>query len=356
MSRRKWLPESVTEWTDRHGKKRYRYRKKGHPSHNFRAAPGTPAFMEEYRLASAAEPVSKSPRAELGTFDALCESFYRTPGWLRMAASSRKTYGGVIERFRESTSKAGKRRGGLQVAELTTARIDAILADMADRPGAANMLRKTLKRLLRHAVKIGMVRTNAAEMTDRYKAGPGHHTWTDEEIEQFRARWPYGTKARLTLELALNTAARRCNVAALERSMLRRGKFHIEHVKGCDPTIVAAAPETLAAIEAMGLTGIGHFVVTDYGKPFSVAGLGNKFREWCDAAGLKHCTIHGLRKAQSRRLAEAGATVLEGRAVTGHKSDATFAYYAEKADRERMADAAMANLANRLGNGSGENQ
>jgi hypothetical protein len=36
--------------------------------------------------------------------------------------------------------------------------------------------------------------------------------------------------------------------------------------------------------------------------------------------------------------------VLEGRAVTGHKSDATFAYCAEKADRERMADAAIARV------------
>lgn len=346
--RKRWLPDHVTEWTDRHGKKRYRYRKAGQPTHNFRSAPGTPGFLAELAAAQAAQPAKPFPKVAPGSFDALCESFYRTPGWLRMAPSSRKTYGGVIERFRESKTKSGVRRGGLMVRDLTTAKIDAILATMADRPGAANMLRKTLKRLLRHAVKIGMVKTNAAELTDRYRAGPGWHTWTDDEIEQFRARWPYGTKARLTLELALNTAARRCNVAALERSMLIRGKFHITHVKGCDPTVVPATPEALAAIEAMGLTGIGHFIVTDYGKPFSVAGLGNKFREWCDQAKLKGCTMHGLRKAQSRRLAEAGATMLEGRAVTGHKSDSTFAYYAEKADRERLADAAMANLVNRL--------
>lgn len=348
--RKKWLPENVSEYRDRHGKKRYRFRKKGLPSREMRFVPGTAEFMSEYREACQAAGAPAAPRAKAGTFDALCESFYQTPGWTGMAANSRKTYGGVIERFRESKTKRGERRGDLPVASMTTKALDSIFADMADRPGAANMLRKTLKRLLKHAVKIELIDSNPALATDRYKTGPGLHTWTDEEIEQYRAHWAYGTKARLAMELALNTAARRCNVAALERAMLRNGKFHIEHVKGCDPTIVRASSEALLAIEAMGVTGIGHFLVTAHGKAFSVAGFGNKFRDWCNAAGLPQCSLHGLRKAQSRRLAEAGATVLEGRAVTGHKTDATFAYYAEKANREVLADAAMTNLENRFGN------
>ena len=35
--------------------------------------------------------------------------------------------------------------------------------------------------------------------------------------------------------------------------------------------------------------------------------FGNKFREWCDEAGLRHCSAHGLRKAAATRLAEHGA-------------------------------------------------
>ena len=31
--------------------------------------------------------------------------------------------------------------------------------------------------------------------------------------------------------------------------------------------------------------------------------FGNKMREWCNQAGLPHCSAHGLRKAMSRRLA-----------------------------------------------------
>jgi hypothetical protein len=45
------------------------------------------------------------------------------------------------------------------------------------------------------------------------------------------------------------------------------------------------------------------FLVTEFGKPFSSAGFGNWFREQCNAAGLKQCSAHGLRKAACRRLA-----------------------------------------------------
>jgi integrase len=44
-------------------------------------------------------------------------------------------------------------------------------------------------------------------------------------------------------------------------------------------------------------------------KPLSrAAGFGMRFREWCDTAGLPHCSAHGLRKASATLLAERGAS------------------------------------------------
>ena len=51
----------------------------------------------------------------------------------------------------------------------------------------------------------------------------------------------------------------------------------------------------------------------------------------------------------ARRLAEAGVSTLEGRAVTGHKSDAMFAHYAEKANRKTMANRALNIVSDALG-------
>jgi len=41
---------------------------------------------------------------------------------------------------------------------------------------------------------------------------------------------------------------------------------------------------------------------------FGRRGFGGKFRDWCNQAGLPHCSAHGLRKATAARLAERGAS------------------------------------------------
>jgi hypothetical protein len=35
------------------------------------------------------------------------------------------------------------------------------------------------------------------------------------------------------------------------------------------------------------------WLVTHQGRPFTVAGFGNKMRQWCDEAGLPHCSAQG---------------------------------------------------------------
>ncbi|WP_145611923.1 hypothetical protein [Rhizobium mongolense] len=61
------------------------------------------------------------------------------------------------------------------------------------------------------------------------------------------------------------------------------------------------------------------YLVTEYGKPFSVNGLGNKMRDCCDEAGLFHCSMHGLRKAGATIAAENGATDDELMALAGQR-------------------------------------
>jgi hypothetical protein len=53
----------------------------------------------------------------------------------------------------------------------------------------------------------------------------GHHTWTDEEIAQYRAHWPLGTQQRLVMEFALETASRRGEVVRFGPQHVRNGRF-----------------------------------------------------------------------------------------------------------------------------------
>jgi hypothetical protein len=48
--------------------------------------------------------------------------------------------------------------------------------------------------------------------------------------------------------------------------------------------------------------------VTEFGRPFTSLGFGNRVRAWCDEAGLPHCSSHGVRKAGATIAANNGAS------------------------------------------------
>lgn len=342
VAKKRWLPDHVTEYHDRHGKPRYRFRRAGFPTYSFKSSPGTPEFMTEYRACVERVAVPTTARTTPGTFDDLISRYYASPAWRgRMKPSSQATYRNIIERFRA-------KHGDKPVAKVETRHLDKILGDMADRPAAANNLRKVLKRLFAYAVKIGLRRDNPAAATDSFKAGDGFHTWTEEEIAQFEERWALGTKPRLALALLLYTGQRRSDIIRMGRKDVRDGRIVVTQQKTGNSGAIGMLSELREAIEAMPVIGVETFLITEFGKPFTAAGFGNWFREQCDAAGLTHCTSHGLRKAMSRRLAESGATPAQGRAVTLHKTDREFAYYAQMADQQLLADEALANLPKRV--------
>jgi integrase len=91
-------------------------------------------------------------------------------------------------------------------------------------------------------------------------------------------------------------------------------------------------------------TGDLTFLITDYGKPFTAAGLGGWFRERCDEAGLPHCSAHGLRKAGASIAAENGASPHQLMAIFGWLTLKEAERYTQAARRKRMARDGMAFL------------
>ena len=338
------LPLYVSEFADRHGKYRLRFRRKGQATYYFRNPYPSDAFWEEYAACRSGVAAPKieagAGRARHGSIDDLIIRFYRSPGWQGMTKeSSRRTYRSIIEQFRA-------KHGTKPVAGVRVEHLDAILGGMGATPSAANNLRKVLRRLFAYAVKIGLRPDNPALLTDSFKIhSSGFHTWTEEEIEQFQARHPIGTKARLALELMLWTGQRgRSDVARFGRQHVEKGRIRLRQTKTGTPQFIKIEPPLQAAIDAMP-AGNMTFIVTEFGKPFTPAGFGNWFRDRCDEAGLPQCSAHGLRKAMSRRLAELGASHSEGKAVTGHKTDREFSRYAAEADQVHLSDRALDRLA-----------
>ena len=152
------------------------------------------------------------------------------------------------------------------------------------------------------------------------------------------------------MALLLYTACRREDAARLGPQHLRDGRIRYrqaknEHRSPVDLDI-PVRPDLQQVIDA---APSGHlmFLTTAYGRPSSTAGFGNKFRDWCNEAGLPHCSAHGLRKAAAARLAERGATAHEIMAITGHRSLEEVERYTRAARQGRLADAAMTKFKSR---------
>lgn len=340
-----WPPKHVTPVTDRHGKKRYRYRRAGIKGGYINAEPKTQEFWQiyaDFEAEGVAEKTSIKRTFKPYSMDDLAAKVRRTRAWADMQPRGQVVKGRLIERLLDMKNNAGTRLGDRDARTVSIATLDGILGRQTH--GTAGNFRKEMKRLFGYAVKLKWRQDNPASDTAPIKKGKGWHTWTDAEIEQYREFHPYGTTPRLVLELALNTSARRGNLNLLERKQIVGGSIEVQHAKDNEETSVPILPETRLALDAMPTAHIRYLIVGAHGKPYTVEGLGEKMRRWCDRAGLPHCSLHGIRKATSRQLAESGASDAQGRAVTGHKKDDTFAYYAAKANRKVLAGAAMSNL------------
>jgi integrase len=180
----------------------------------------------------------------------------------------------------------------------------------------------------------------------------GHHAWTEDEISQFEAAHPVGSKARLALALGLYTAQRRGDVVKVGRQHIRNGELTVRQGKTNAALAIPVLPELAKIIDA---TPTGHLtlLVTKTGKSYGANDFSEQFRKWCDDAGLPpECSFHGLRKAALTRLADAGKSVHQIAAVSGHKTLKEIERYTRAADQRRLAREAL--LGEQIGEDSAE--
>ena len=69
--------------------------------------------------------------------------------------------------------------------------------------------------------------------------------------------------------------------------------------------------------------------------------FGNAFRDWCDQAGLRQCSAHGLRKAGATIASDNGATTHQLMAIYGRETLKQAELYTKAANRIRLARDAM---------------
>lgn len=330
----------IDHFRDRKGLVRYYFRR---PGGKRTPLPGPPGSIEFQAAYAAAENERRDPatrqRGEDGTFDRLLSLYFGSPGFKKLKASTRQAYRLSMERL-----VVLEGLGPRKVADLRLKHVETIVGRRAETPAAANKARKNLHILMAYAMRLEWRRDDPTKGVVRFTEGM-HHTWTDDEVAQFEARWPVGTIECTAFALLLYTGQRIGDVAGIRISDVDGAGISFVQQKTGTALHVPLHPVLREALAAWPRS---HMMVltTAYGKPFSVKGLGNKMAKAIAGAGLpERCVAHGLRKAAARRLAEAGCSANEIASITGHASLAEVSRYTRAADQRKLGPQAIARLA-----------
>jgi integrase len=321
---------------DRFGKAHYYFRRPGFKSVTLPGLPWSPAFMETYADCMAGQETA-ARKTRPGTLAALTVAYFNSTEFWSLAPGTQRRRRNILKRF---CAANGDRR----VALLQRDDIVRLLGLRMDKPAVARNWLHSVRAMMQVALDLGMIKADPTRDVKSPKvSGPGFIDWNEESIAAFEATHPIGSRARLALALLLYTAQRRGDVVKMSRQHVRDGALHVQQQKTGAVLAIPVHPQLQAIIDAMPVDQMT-FLITKDGKPFTGPGFGNWFREMCDAASLPNLSAHGLRKSACRRLAEAGCSASEIRAISGHASLAEVERYVRAADQARMARSAMATV------------
>lgn len=329
----------ASSFLDRHGKRRWRFRRKGYQTHYFKAPHGTKDFEREYAACLEADPTRAGvDRTRPGSVSDVIARYYGDNAFQDLRDSTKVVYRGVLERFRVSF-------GDDPIKRFDADRIARLMNAMRHKPHAAARLRKLLAQLFVIARRAKIVPASFDPVKDtrapKVAESEGFHPWTEEELEAFEAKHPLGTKPRLAFALLLYGAQRSGDVRFMTHDSIQGGRIRLRQSKTSTAVDVPVVEPLEQALEA-GPLGDVTLIETKDGEPFTQKGFYNLMKRACIVAGLSHCSPHGLRKSAARRCREAGCSDEQGMAITGHKTVKEYRHYAGTSDTAARADAAMA--------------
>jgi len=285
----------------------YHYAWRGGP--RLHAEPGTPEFIAEFAAAAATR---KAPRDD-GTVGALVSQYKASSDFTGRRDRTRKDYLrylGMIE----------AKFGDMPIEALSDPRVRGDFKEwrdsMAATPRKADLAWSVLARVFSVAKDRGKIAANPCERGGRlYAVDRTDAIWTDHQIEIALAGFP--ERLRWVLVLAIWTGQRQGDILRLPWSAYDGAAISLRQSKtGRRVRIPVGQPlrEMLAAIKKRGPI----ILTSSDDKPWTSDGFRSSWGRAIEAAGITGVRFNDLRGSAVTRLAEAGCTVPEIAAITGH--------------------------------------
>ena len=347
--------------TTRHGRVVYYFRKH-RKSKCFRmpGSPGEADFMAAYHacLEGREPPQAKcttstqqiTPVTDRKSFRWLCQQYLTSRTFQGLDVKTRKPRLSILNQICElEISDSNKKKiGEVPFEDLHSRAVRRIRDRKAETPEAANNWLKAIKAVFKWGLEEEHCSHNPAREVPKINVPTeGFYTWTLEEVEQFEAYYPIGTRPRLALALLLYTGCRRGDVVAFGPQHIKDGWLTYTQQKNQSRKPVTLSVPVLPALaEVLENTDTEHltFLVSEYGRPYTIEGFGKRWRKWAAEAGLAHCTPHGLRKVGASRAAENDATPHQMMAIFGWSDIKQAERYTKKARQKKLAEKGMEKL------------
>jgi integrase len=170
-----------------------------------------------------------------------------------------------------------------------------------------------------------------------------HEPWPDEVIERFEAKARPRPNAPLALLLLLYTGQRLGDVAAMTWDRYDGVGITVRQQK-TDALLWIKCHRRLREALDHHQRRSAFILTTQRGSGYNAGALGNMIKDALVGIGRGEYSGHGLRKNAAKALAEAGCTVHEIMAITGHASMRLAMHYAKGAAQRQLATDAIGKL------------
>lgn len=270
------------------------------------------AAVDRHRL-DTSKPVKRLPLPQSLAWAA--ESYWNSPEFRKLSATTQDDY---RKQYRRIEADFGANQ---PVAAITKAVVYAYRTKLADTPRQANYRLSVLRLILEHAVRLDAITTNPARNFRALPTKPRRHIWSAEQINAFKAvALP---SVQLAVDIALYTGQRPADVLGLQWSDVKDGWVTLVQGKtGATVSlpVFSALDQALAATERKS----AWILVNERtGRPWQQITFQREVAATIKRAGLADTGLHfqDFRRTSVVALAEAGATVPQIAAVTGHDID-----------------------------------
>lgn len=284
---------------------------------------GSPEFIAEWRRLIAGQEKADAPPNK-HTFAWLVAKYQESAAFKGLKASTQANRRNILKKVLINGDK-------VLISHITRARIAAGRDARAETPHAAINFMKVMGYLFEWAVDAGYMKENPVKGVKRPKTKSGGFApWTEEDVIAFYRRHEAGTQARLAIELLLFTGLRRSDVWKIGPQHIRNDVIELKAEKNDAPLFIPLHPVLKESLEKVSTGHLAYLVTPVHGRPFkSKESFGNWFGKMCEEAGV-NARAHGIRKTVAQRLAEAGGSNAELKALFGWSSDAMVAIYTKK--------------------------